>query len=232
MSMFNHQQKINTGITLREVVFGLEDGMVSTLGAITGIAIGSQDKPTVLLAGIVIIAVESISMGIGSYLANKSQQSADKQKLTEEKIELSKFPDEEKTELHKMFLRDGWSKELASQMMSEANSKKRLMLTEMAYRELQVPLSKPMNAIKNGVYMYFSYILGGIVPLSAYFLLTINQAIPVSTVVTLLGLFLLGVATVKYTNERWFVSGIRVLTLGGIALLVGLLVGKLFSVSH
>lgn len=232
VTKFNHQQKIHVGNTLREVVFGIEDGMVSTLGAIAGIAIGSQDKPTALLAGVVIIAVESISMGVGSYLANKSKQSADKQRLTEEKAELTRFPDKEKIELYKMFLRDGWSKKLTKQMVDEAADNKKLMLKEMAYRELQISSDKPMNAIKNGVYMYFSYIIGGIIPLSAYFLLTINQAVPISIAITLVGLFLLGAATTKFTNERWLVSGTRVLTLGGIALLVGLLIGKLFPISH
>ncbi len=223
---------MHVGTTLREVVFGIEDGMVSTLGAITGIAIGSQNKPTVLLAGIVIIAVESISMGVGSYLANKSKQSSDKQKLAEEKLELKKFPDEEKNELYQMFLRDGWSKKLAGHMMNEATSNKKLMLKEMAYRELQISSHKPMSAVKNGIYMYFSYIVGGVIPLTAYFVLPIEIAIPISIIETLAGLFLLGATTVKYTNERWFVSGTRVLTLGGIALLVGLLVGKLFLVNH
>jgi len=61
---------------IREIVFGLEDGMVSTLGAITGLAAATQSQPLVIVSGLVIIAVESLSMAAGTYLSNKSEQNA------------------------------------------------------------------------------------------------------------------------------------------------------------
>ncbi len=232
MTIYNHQQKIHIGNVLKEVMFGIEDGMVSTLGALTGIAIGSQDKNTIVLAGMVIIAVESISMGVGSYLANKTKQSTDERKLKEEKIELRKYPDEEKEELHKMFIRDGWSRNLAGRMMQEIVLDKKLMLKEMAYRELQISINKPMSAIKSGLYMFFSYVLGGIIPLASYFVFPVVTATPFSIVITLMGLFILGIVMTKFTNDTWHKSGLRVLLLGGIAMTVGFIVGELFSVTH
>ncbi|MDP9249058.1 MAG: VIT1/CCC1 transporter family protein, partial [bacterium] len=65
-----HHQESSVADVLKELVFGVEDGMVSTLGSVTGIAIGSGDHSLVLLAGVVIISVEAISMGIGSYISN------------------------------------------------------------------------------------------------------------------------------------------------------------------
>ena len=61
---------------LRHIVFGLEDGSVSTLGAVTGIAIGTQNAAVVLLSGLVIIAVEALSMGAGTYLSSKATRKA------------------------------------------------------------------------------------------------------------------------------------------------------------
>lgn len=58
--------------TVREVVFGLEDSLVSTMGAVTGIAAGTDNKAIVILSGLVILAVEATSMGAGSYLSNKT----------------------------------------------------------------------------------------------------------------------------------------------------------------
>lgn len=63
---------------LREIVFGLEDGMVSTLGAVTGLAGATNNQPMVIISGFVIIAVESLSMAAGTYLSNKSEDLADK----------------------------------------------------------------------------------------------------------------------------------------------------------
>jgi predicted membrane protein (TIGR00267 family) len=61
---------------IREVIFGLEDGLVSTLGVITGIAVGTQDRFVIILSGIVLVAVESLSMAAGTYLSNKSEAEA------------------------------------------------------------------------------------------------------------------------------------------------------------
>jgi VIT1/CCC1 family predicted Fe2+/Mn2+ transporter len=229
MSIYNHQKNVSIGSTIREVVFGVEDGMVSTLGAITGIAIGSQDYFTVILAGLVIISVESISMGIGSYLANRSERDVNQRRIAEEKEEIHKHPKEEKNELENMFIRDGWSSNLAQEMSIEASQNKELILKEMSYRELGVSQLYPSLPIKNAVFMYLSYIIGGLIPLVAYFFLPVLWAMPVSIFVTLVGLFILGVATTKYTKVSWFKSGMRILIFGSVALSVGFVVGKIVT---
>lgn len=63
---------------LRSIVFGFQDALVSTTGAIAGVAIGSQDKNLVILAGLVVITVEALSMGIGQYTSEKAVHQLDK----------------------------------------------------------------------------------------------------------------------------------------------------------
>ena len=72
---YNFHHKIADSI--REIIFGLEDGLVSTLGAVTGIAAGSQNTFVVILSGLVLIAVEASSMAAGSYLSSKSATAVD-----------------------------------------------------------------------------------------------------------------------------------------------------------
>ncbi len=224
----HHQKSLLTNV-FREVVFGVEDGMVSTLGSITGIAIGSNNHATVILAGVVIISVESISMGIGSYLSNRSQEEIEERKIKEEKEELEKFPKEEKEELYQMYLENGWSKNLAVQMSEEVSENKELILKEMIMRELNISGDHKSVSIKGGFYMFFAYILGGIVPLFSYLILPINNAIPLSIAITLIGLFVLGMSTTKFTKQPLIKSGLRVLIMGGIALFVGLIAGVLIG---
>src|SRR3989338_2459035 len=133
-----HHQKSSVANVLKEVVFGIEDGMVSTLGSITGIAIGSNNHSTVLLAGVVIISVESISMGIGSYVSNLSHEEMNRRKIKEEQEELQNFPAEEKEELYQMYLKDGWSENLAAKMSGEASQNPELILKEMTMHELKI----------------------------------------------------------------------------------------------
>ena len=86
-----HHIKNGSTATFREMIFGMEDGMVSTLGAITGIAAASGSYFAVILAGLVIISVESISMAVGSYLSSKSAKNIEERMLVEEKTELIKI---------------------------------------------------------------------------------------------------------------------------------------------
>jgi VIT1/CCC1 family predicted Fe2+/Mn2+ transporter len=212
---------------LREAVFGAEDGMVSTLGALTGIAIGSQDQSTIILAGMVIIAVESISMGVGSYLANSSIDDWREKSIKEEKMQVKKNLASEKTELIKMFIRDGWPEEMAAKMAQTAGKNKQLLLKEMYYRELGLSFGSGKRMAANAGIMFMAYIVGGLVPLSAYWLWDWHQAWWLSIIITLMALFGLGVLIANFTRTNRMRSGLRVLGLGGLALLIGVGVGWL-----
>lgn len=76
---------------IRELVFGAQDGMVSTLGALTGIAIGSGNHFFVILSGLVVVAVEATSMGIGSYLSTKSVAEIAKRRFKAERSEIGRY---------------------------------------------------------------------------------------------------------------------------------------------
>lgn len=222
-----HHQNSQIAALLREIVFGMEDGMVSTLGSITGIAVGSRDHYTVILAGVVIIAVESISMGIGSFLSNRSQEEVDKRKLWEEEQEIKTSLPSERSLLKNMYQKDGWPENLALTMSETAAQNPKLMLKEMALRELEVLPQKESTSLKGGVYMFFAYVIGGAIPLFAYFIFDINKAILISISMTLAGLMILGAGTTKYTKQPALKSGFRMLIIGGTALFTGLAAGLL-----
>ncbi len=228
-SNYIHHNPSSLDGVIREIVFGMEDGMVSTLGAITGIAVGTQEHSTVLLAGFVIIAVESISMGIGSYLSNRSEEEIQNRKLIEEKSEIENYPNEEKEELVEMYREDGWPEGLAKEMAGVVSKDPDFMLREMALRELKVfPKLKPYSP-RGALYMFASYVIGGLIPLFFYLFFPIQQAIPLSIIITLIGLFSLGAMTTKFTKEPLIRAGLRMLIVGGIALVAGLVVGSIIG---
>lgn len=224
-----HHQDPGTSSVIREVVFGMEDGMVSTLGSITGIATAIGNPFTVILAGFVIIGVESISMAVGSFLSSKSEKEIDEAKIEEERIEIEKFPEEEEKELTDMYVADGWPKELAVQMAATAKANPDIMLTEMAYRELGIVPENLENPLKNGLFMFGSYIIGGFVPLFPYVAFPLEIAIFVSIGLTLLGLFALGAATTKFSKRSWWKSGLEMLVLATFAAAVGYAIGQIVS---
>jgi vacuolar iron transporter family protein len=228
---FIHHQKNSLSVsTIREIVFGMEDGLVSTMGAVTGIAAASQNHFIVLLSGLVIIAVESVSMGVGSYLSTKSEKEIDERKLHEEKHELRTYPVEEREELVGMYVDDGWPRKLAVEMAEVASKNKKLFLQEMAYRELKVFPDKMEQPLHNGLAMGIAYIVGGSIALIPYLLLTdVSRAIIYSVVVTLASLFGLGALTTKFSKRSWWKAGLEMLLLASIAAIFGYTAGQIVT---
>ena len=222
----HHQQSVSTAI-IREAVFGIEDGIVSTFGAITGIAAATHDPFFVLLSGIVIISVESVSMGVGSFLSSKSERAIDERKLEEEKSEVVEHIEHERKEMFGLFVEDGWPKTLAKQMADTAAKDEDLLLREMAYRELKVFPDNLESPKKNAVAMWAAYIVGGIIPLSSYFFLPVQTALAVSIPLTLFALFIVGAITTKFSKRSWVKAGFEMLALASVAGAIGFFVGQL-----
>ncbi len=88
---------------LRDAVFGMQDGSVSTLGALTGIAAGTQSSAIVILSGLVIVTVESLSMAAGSYLSATSQRQYLERLLREEEEAIEQDPEGEQREIQAMY---------------------------------------------------------------------------------------------------------------------------------
>src|SRR3989338_4418162 len=87
---------------VRDIVFGTQDGLVSTLGVLTGIAAGTGDSATVVIAGLVVICVESLSMAAGSYLSSKSNRQYQEHLLSKEKREAETNNEQEEGEVVQM----------------------------------------------------------------------------------------------------------------------------------
>src|SRR3990167_9424905 len=119
---------------LRDAVFGTQDGLISTLGALTGIAAGTGNKEAVVVAGFVIIVVESLSMAAGSYLSSKSQREYLERLLKEEEQEIREEPEKERQEIWEMYRARGYEDReieiIANRLMSDPN----LLLEDMAHK--------------------------------------------------------------------------------------------------
>lgn len=229
-SKYIHHSDIKILANFRELVFGLEDGMVSTLGAITGIAVGTSNNLFIVLSGIVIAIVEAISMGIGTYLSTKSIRELNERKLKEEKNQIEGDIKMERQELFDIYVKDGWPKSFAKEMVQTASGNKKLFFKEMISKELKINFDEVKNPIKGAIIMLLFYIIGGSLPVVPYFFLNIPYSIILSIVVTLIGLFILGVVTSRFTKRNWLRSGLEVFILAGLAALVGYAIGFLAKI--
>lgn len=216
--------------SMREVVFGLEDGMVSTLGAITGIAASTNNAFFVILSGFVIISVEALSMSAGTFLSSKSDREMQKRMLEEEMHEIETEPEKEREELVHFYTSRGFTAEETAMVVARVTSDKNLWLEEMAYRELGViPSNAHETPVLDAVFMGVSYIIGGFIPLFSYFFLPVGTALYTSIGFSLVGLFVLGYTKGKIVHTNKIKSGIEMMVVSLSAAGIGYIVGQVVS---
>ena len=125
-----------------------------------------------------------------------------------------------------LFVADGWPKKISKEMATVASKNKKLLLKEMAYRELKIFPDQLDSPAKNALAMLISYIVGGLIPLTSFVFLPVNTALAVSLPITLAALFGVGVYTTKFSKRNWFIAGTEMLALATIAGGIGYVVGQ------
>lgn len=223
-----HHQPSGSSGRLREGIFGLEDGLVSTMGVITGIASGTGARLVILLAGLVVILVESLSMAAGSYLSNKSQQELEARMLREELHEIRHQPEKERAELESFYLDRGFSKPEREILITRIMADEELLLEEMAHKELGIFPDSHEHPGRYAVVMWGTYLLGGIVPLVPYAILSSpTTALPWSIGATAVALFALGAWKGDLVGTSPLKSGFEMFAIAMGAGLVGFLAGSI-----
>ena len=212
---------------LRDAVFGTQDGLISTLGALTGIAAGTQHRDAVVVAGFVIIVVESLSMAAGSYLSSKSQREYLERLLREEEEEIARDPEGERQEIWDMYKARGFADQEIEMIAKRLMSDPKLLLEDMAHKELGIAPETLEEPLGNALVMGTAYVLGGLVPVLPYLMLPLSTAMPISIVCTLLALFLFGGLKGRVVKQVWWRSGLEMLSVAGVAALVGFVIGQL-----
>jgi len=215
--------------SLREVVFGLEDGIVSTLGSITGIAAATHNSFFIILAGFVIIFVESLSMAAGTFLASKTDREMNQRIIAEERAEIDSDPEGQRQKLSDHYRARGFNDEEISILVNRITQNKDLWLEEMAHKDLGVSVDPSHTPGLDGVFMGVSYVIGGFVSLIPYFFLEAATAIPLSIGACVIALFAVGWVKGYLVRVNAVKSGLEMLLISLSAVAVGYGVGQVIS---
>ncbi|MEA3248853.1 MAG: VIT1/CCC1 transporter family protein [Patescibacteria group bacterium] len=223
----HHMDGISASI--RELIFGLEDGIVSTGGAVIGIAAGTGDKKIVILSGIVIVIVEALSMAAGTYLSSKSKKQMLERKLKEEQEEIETLPEQEKDELRAMYRERGFEDEEIEILIRRITKNKDLWLEEMACKELGIGLAELEEPKGGAAVMWAAYTIGGFVPIVPFFLFDVNVAIAVAFVLGLIALFSLGWWKAHVTRTPALRGALEMMAIAASAGIIGFVLGKIIG---
>lgn len=214
---------------IREVVFGMQDGVISTMAVASSIMIATGDSFMTLAAGLASGVAGTISMSTGTYLASKSEKELHEAELEKEKEELQLKPEEETAELVELYRKEGFSYEEAVELAEKVSSDPKLWLKTLAEKELGLSLETPFheNPLKDASTMGVSFLIGAALSLLPYVWMKGIPAVYASVVVSLSALFLIGVLKTKVTRQNPWISGLEVLGIGALSAFFGYLLGRL-----
>ena len=212
---------------LREVVFGAQDGILSTVALVTSVAVAVGETSTVLVAGAAAAFAGMISMATRAYLGSRAEQDVMRAEIAQEAQELEENPAEELAELVVIFQREGRTYEEASHLADEISQDKDLWLRTLIEKELGISPDETSNPIKDGLVMGLSFVLAALVPIIPYLFLDGNIAITVSVAAALVGLFVLGVGKGRLVQRSPVLQGLEILGIGVLSAGVGFALGNL-----
>ncbi|MFA5947261.1 MAG: VIT1/CCC1 transporter family protein [Patescibacteria group bacterium] len=215
--------------SVREVVFGLEDSFVSTMGAVSGIAVGSGNSSIVLLSGFVLVGVEAISMAAGSYLSSKAATEVYTERFKQDEARVLSERVTDTESLRDFFIRKGFSKVEMGIALKAIGRERRLWLDEAHRSEFRLSPSASGTPLFAGFIMGICYVFGGLLVLSPYIFLPIIYALPSAILVTIVALFLLGFWKASVANVKPVRSGIEMVLVSLAAAFLGIVIGHFVS---
>ena len=211
---------------IREIVFGAQDGLLSTLALVTGVRGADAVRATILVAGLAGALAGTISMALGAYIAAKSQREVFDYELAQEREQLRRRPNVERIELAEIFMNEGLSRSAATRVAEAISESEPVMLKTMAEKELGIRFEAHGSPIQDSAIMGGAFALGAALPILPYALVSPSAALYLSVVVTLGALFLLGVAKARLSDASWWRSGLEIAGLAGAAALLAYVVGN------
>jgi predicted membrane protein (TIGR00267 family) len=217
------------GGAMRELVFGVNDGLVSTLSLVSGVAGAAVQQSVVLLAGIAGLLSGAISMAAGAYISTKSQREVYEAQVSREREELRLEPEEEKDELRTLYRLKGYSAEEADRLVERISQDEGLMLESMLRDELSLMPETFPNPWLAGLQSGGAFVVGALVPLIGYIFFGGMTATLVSVAISIVALFLVGVLKTLFTGLPWLRSGLEMVLIGVFATITTYLIGGLFE---
>lgn len=214
----HHEEHLQSSDLLRDVVIGMSDGLTVPFALAAGLTGAVANSAIIVIAGIAEIVAGSIAMGLGGYLAGKTEQDHYSSELRREYEEVERVPEMERNEVKEFFEQIGLSEELQLKATEEIAKDKKLWVDFMMKFELGLDKPDPKRATKSAMNIGISYAVGGIIPLSPYFFIEDSrEALKFSVIATLICLFIFGYFKSKITGIPVLSGAIKVMLIGALA---------------
>ncbi|HEY8665044.1 MAG TPA: VIT1/CCC1 transporter family protein [Tepidisphaeraceae bacterium] len=233
----HQEQHFTASASVRDVIIGMADGLTVPFALAAGMtgAVANLPHPTTLIviAGLAEIAAGSIAMGLGGFLAARSDAEHYVSERQREEREIVKVPEIEAAEVSEVFRDYGLDEQQIAPIIGTFRKNPKQWVDFMMKFELGLDEPDPRRALKSALTIAGSYICGGILPLAPYMVMAVPQtALLVSVGVTLVALLVFGYLKGRLTGTRPFRSAMQTALIGGLASAAAFFLARAFSTEH
>ncbi len=219
------RHRIGVGGPLRPLVFGANDGLVSNLSLVLGVAGGTSDESFILLAGMAGLVAGACSMAAGEWVSVRAQAELYERELEVERLEIRYFPEEEFEELETIYRARGLSEDEARALAERIMEDEDVALDVMAREELGITPGDLPSAWMAAVASFLAFSIGALIPVLPYVFSSGDPAFVMAATLSGVALFCVGSLISIFTGRNAVVSGLRMVAIGGGAATATFLIG-------
>lgn len=224
------EQHFSGSATVRDVVIGMSDGLTVPFALAAGLAGAVQNHWLIVIGGVSEMAAGSIAMGMGGYLAARSDADSYQAEVRREIREVEQVPDVERQEVQHIFAEYGLRGQALDAAVAAISANKDAWVRFMMREELGLEEPDPGRALRSSLTIGGSYIAGGIVPLLPYFWpISITASLILSAVVTAIALAVFGWVKGRFTGVLPSRSAMQTVLVGGVAAGAAYIIARLIS---
>ena len=232
LARFEKRHRSVGGNALRAAVLGGNDGLVSNFSLIMGIAGATNGQKEVLLAGLAGLLAGALSMALGEWISVKSSQELYENQMELEMEELETNPEGEEKELALIYYSKGIPEEQAKQMAKEVMTNKDKAHEILIKEELGINADDLKgSAMEAAIASFILFAFGAVIPVIPFFFFGGYKAVIISTILSAMGLFVIGASITLFTGKSVWYSGFRQVLFGLIAAAITFGIGSLIGVS-
>lgn len=224
------ERHFTAGDVVRDVVIGMSDGLTVPFALAAGLSGAVDASAIIVTAGLAEVAAGSIAMGLGGYLAGKSDAEHYASERRREQQEVKEKPGAEVAEVAAIFQSYGLSAEESAPVVRALTQSPDAWVDFMMRFELGLEKPDPGRAARSALTIAGSYVAGGMIPLAPYLVLSsAHQALVISVAVTLLALAVFGYVKGHFTGARPLRSSVQTVVIGSLAAAAAFLIARVIS---
>ncbi|MBD3187282.1 hypothetical protein GF325_10665 [Candidatus Bathyarchaeota archaeon] len=229
---FRDELHVEGGEIIRQIIFGMNDGIVSIFALLAGVAGAGLNSGTILITLLTASVAGALSMAAGEFISAKSERNYFENEIKQERLEIKLVPEIEKEEIRMIYEKKGFSGDTLDEIVETITQDPDLWVREMVIDELGIAELDQGGELKGVLVIFIAFVGGSMFPTFPYITFQFMQSMHifwVATFVTIFGLFTVGALKKYITGVNWLKSGLEMLIVGMLAFTASYFIGGLFN---